>query len=128
MARRDSGRRYLWRFGGAMLAYVVLLPIGTMLAQALGASPWRFVVVLLPLPAVAAVVWALWRYVVESDEMQARIQLEALAVGVAIAVLLGFGYGQLESVGAPHLPWIWVTPLLIAGYGIGGIVARMRRR
>lgn len=126
--RRGAPRRYLIRFGISIAAYCVLLPLGLWLATALADSPWRFAVVLLPLPAVAGIVWAMWRFVTESDEMQARIQLEALAVAVAGSVLTGFTYGQLETVGAPHIPWIWIVPLIGAWWGIGGAIAAVRRR
>lgn len=129
MTRRDSGRRYAKRFGISMLAYVVLLPLGIMAANALpDGSPLRYAAVLLPLPAVLAVAWSLWRLVVEADEFQAKLLLESLGIAVAGTGVCAFAYGMLQIAGLPPLPWVWVTALLMAWFGIGALITNLRYR
>jgi hypothetical protein len=60
------------------------------------------------------------------DELQRRIQLEALPFGFAGAGILTFSYGFLEGMGFPHLNWIFVWPLMIALWGLGGAIARRK--
>jgi hypothetical protein len=40
--------------------------------------------------------------------------------------LLTFSYGFLENVGFPHFSWIWVLPLMVALWGLGGALASLR--
>lgn len=126
--RRGSGRRYTVRFVIAMVSYVVLLLVGLTIARAVPESPWRYAAVLLPVPAVVALTWALWRFVVEADELQARMLLEALGIAVAGSAICSFTYGMLQLVGAPQLGWIWVVPLLMAWFGVGAIASSVRYR
>ncbi len=129
MSRRRAGRRYLLRFGAAMAAYVVLLVGGVVATQTLpGGSAWRYGTVLAPVPAVVAAAWALWRLVVESDELQSRRQLESLGIAVAGTVVTTFTYGMLQLVGAPPLSWLWVTAVVMAWFGVGALVTSLRYR
>lgn len=112
-----------------MAAYVVLLFAGLLATNALPeASAWRYLTVLLPVPAVIAGTWALWRFVVETDEFQSRQLLESLGIAVAGTVVTSFAYGMLQFVGAPQLNWVWITALLMVWFGIGAMVTRLRYR
>jgi len=62
------------------------------------------------------------------DELGQRIQLEALAFGFGAAGMLTFAYGFLENAGFPQLSYIWVFPLMIALWSIGGAIAYYRYR
>ncbi len=129
MRRRDSGKRYTIRFAFAMTAYIVLMLVNLPLTNSLSAdSPWRYVTILLPIPAVMAVAWALWRYVVESDELQSRQLLEGFGIAFAGTAICSFAYGMLQIVGAPPLSWIWVTPLLLAWFGVASFITWLRYR
>ena len=54
-----------------------------------------------------------------------------LVVGGAfeqIEFLIPFAYGFLENAGFPQLSYIWVFPVMIALWGIGGAIALRRYR
>lgn len=124
-----ASRRYVRRFAIAMAAYVVLLLAGIFWANGLSATdPLRYVAMALPIPALVAVAWAVYRYVVESDEMLSRDTVRGLAVGFAGGSLVTFGYGMFQFVGAPPLNWTWVFPIYAVCWAIGGaLVARGSR-
>lgn len=121
-------RRYLVEFGGAMAAYVVVVLVSGAVVRAHPEAGWRFVVAVTPLvPALAATV-AVLRHLARLDELERRIQLEALALGALVTGLGTFTWGFAETAGAPALPVIWVLPMLIALWGVGVGVATWRYR
>lgn len=121
-------RNYTRRFVAALASYAVLLALGIWLANLAGPSPWRFAAMLLPVPGLLAVVWAVWRYVREADEMQARDLVESLAIGFGGGSALTFSYGLLQTVGAPPINWMMVWVVYAACWLAGSLVTRMRRR
>jgi hypothetical protein len=62
------------------------------------------------------------------NELQQRIQLEALGFSFGATAILTFTYGFLQNVGFSDLNWTWVVPLMIGLWGIGQIVAGRRYR
>ena len=71
-------------------------------------------------------IMAFVRHLRAMDELQRRIQLEALAIGFGGTAVLTFGYGFLQGVGFPLLNWTFVFPLMIGLWGIGVAIARRR--
>jgi O-antigen/teichoic acid export membrane protein len=120
-----SSRAYAKEFGLAMVAYGVVLFLSIWLINANPTAPWRFAVALLPmLPAIGVLV-AVLRQLRRMDELQRRIQFEALAFAFAGTALLTFGYGFVENVGLPHLSWFWVWPIMAVLWIVGtGLAAR----
>ena len=122
-------KSYLKEFLTAMGAYVVVLIIAITL---INNSPinawWRIPLALAPVIPVIFAMIAYMRFVARIDEMQRRIQFEALAFGFGSAGILTFSYGFLELVGFPHISWVIVWPLMIALWGIGGAIASRRYR
>jgi len=112
-------RSYLREFGGAMVAYVVVLPASLNIIQAHAQAPWRFAVALAPVIPAAFALWAVIRHVRRIDELQRQIQFEALVFSFSVVALLTFSYGFLENVGVPRLSYIYVLPLMVALWGIG---------
>lgn len=92
-------------------------------------SPVRITLALVEGAATAFVILMPWRMMRHLDELQQRVQLEALAaafliVGVGTAV-----YGFLESAGLPRFDWgTWLWPLMVFVWGAAQIVARRRYR
>jgi hypothetical protein len=77
---------------------------------------------LLPVPAFAFLIWSYTRSVRGMDELQRRIQLEALALAFPIALLVAFTAGLLDLAGFHgegnwDLPRLW--PMLVFPYFIG---------
>jgi len=66
------------------------------------------------------------RYLRQADELQRRIQLQALAVGFGVAFFFGFGYPLLEKVGAPTADISDVSVLMAFFYFVGLWLGRRR--
>ncbi|WP_152362568.1 hypothetical protein [Microlunatus speluncae] len=126
MTGPQSSRRYALELIAVLAGYLVLLALSVVLVRAAGDSPWRWLAVLLPVPAVVAVAWAVLRQIRRSDELQGRISVEALAIGFAIGSLITFSYGFLQLAGAPQLSWFFVWPVYAVGWLIGVVITRRR--
>ncbi len=112
-----------------MIAYVVVLLISiTLINSSPGSVWWRIPLALAPvIPAVFGLL-AFIRFMSRMDELQRRIQFEALAFGFGCAGILTFSYGFLENVGFPHLSWVLIFPLMIALWGIGAAFTSRKYR
>ncbi|TFH79447.1 hypothetical protein [Pseudomonas kribbensis] len=86
----------------------------------------RGVIVLMPMIPVGLFCWTVVRDMRRLDEMYLRIQFEALGFAFAASALLTFTYGFLETVGAPHIPWLYVWPVMGLMWMIGLRIARHR--
>jgi hypothetical protein len=123
-----AARAYLIEFGSAMLAYTVVLIIAITLLNANPHAAWRIPVALAPVVPTGFALVAFVRYLGRMDEMQRRIQLDAIGLSFGATAILTFGYGFLELVGFPHIGWIWILPGMIFLWGIGGAIAAARYR
>lgn len=124
---RRHGRRYLVRLAVAIVTYGLLLVAALTVSSRL-TGPIRMVVMALPVPALLAVVWAVWRYLREVDEMVRQRLLHGLALGFAVGSVLTFSYGLLQTVGAPPLPWTLVWPVYAASWLVASVVISVRER
>ena len=127
MTQRSAARAYTREFGVAMAWYVIVVLASISVAPNLR-QPFSTVITLSPLIPAAFALVAYLRFVSRMDELGKRIQLEALAFGFGAAGMLTFAYGFLENAGFPQLSYIWVFPLMIALWGIGGAIASYRYR
>ena len=130
MSRQSrSSWSYAWRFGTAVALYTVLTLTMPRLAQTLPpGSVQRYLAAASPTLGVAVGVWALWRFLTEVDEFQARKLLTSLAFSVAGTVLVTVVVGFCQLAGAPALSWIWVTPLWAVLFGLGTAITAWRMR
>lgn len=61
------------------------------------------------------------------DEFQRRIQSEAVMIAAGITGFGTFSYGFLEEwAGFPHVPLIWVLPILIGSWGVALCIVRLK--
>jgi hypothetical protein len=128
MSLSKANRTYVIEFGVAMVAYVVVLLTSVWLLNRDPLSPWRLAIALAPvIPAIFALV-AFVRFLGRMDELQRRIQFDAIALSFGATAILTFAYGFLEGVGFPHLSWIWILPLMVMLWGLGAAIASMRYR
>ena|ERR1035441_8732854 len=115
------------RLLGAVLAYAIV-GFGSGMVVSHLPIPWKYVIALLP------VLPALWFATLfahtfgEMDELQRKIQLEALAFAFSAAVILTLGYGFLQHAGLPVPNWVWVWPLMGMCWLIGKVLAQRRYR
>ena len=113
----------------AMLGYVVALSLSLWLLKSIEGGLLRAVVALLPVPPIALALRAMIRYVRDSDELQRRIELEAVSFATAGVSLAYMGGGFLQLAKVVDVPsgvaMIWVFPLVCLLYGIAkAVVAR----
>lgn len=66
------------------------------------------------------------RYLRSVDELQQRINLEALAIAFGATAAFTFCYGFLEHVGLPHINWWWVWPVMASSWILANRYAKRR--
>jgi hypothetical protein len=127
---RPEGRRYLREFFPAMLAYVLIMFLIWPMEQHVHHVAARVAIALLPMVPVAFVVRAMVRLVLASDELERRIQLEAISIASLTVGLLAFSAGFLQAAGLLHLEagLMLVLPALFGVYGLASWWARRRYR
>ncbi|HTD05968.1 hypothetical protein [Undibacterium sp.] len=120
-------KRYHLELGLALLAYMVVLTGSIMLLKN-GAQngPWRDLLALSPMLPGLLLIWAILRQLHRLDELQRRVQFEALAFAFAGTAFLSFSYGFLEGVGYPRLSLFVIWPMM-AGLWMLGLVLSARR-
>jgi uncharacterized membrane protein (DUF4010 family) len=92
-------------------------------------SLWALLSALLPVPFFAWLMWSIVRGVRGMDELERRIQLEALAIAFPFAILIAFAVGLLHLAGFHgtdnyDLPRLW--PLLLLPYWFALWMSRRR--
>ena len=122
--------QYYIELGGALIVYMVLLFISITVTRQqpnLSRVP-QTAIMLLPMLGAGLAVWAIVRGHRRLDELQRRVQFEALSFAFAGTAFLTFGWGFLELVGYPRLPAFGIWPLMGALWVAGLAVARRRYR
>ena len=127
---RPAQRNYTREFLPAMAAYVVLLFLSQMLLRQVHVVPLRVLVVLLPIVPIVFVVRAMVRLVLASDELERRLQLEAISISSMSVGLLSFAAAFLRGAGLLPIEnaLMLVLPALFAAYGIASWWVRRRFR
>lgn len=122
--------RYLRDFLPAMLAYVVTLSVSVWLLKRVDAPGLRVLLALLPVPSIALILRAIMRYIRDADELQRRIELEAVSFATAGVSLLYMAGGFLQLAKVIDIPagvaMIWVFPLVCFLYGLAKAVVWRR--
>jgi hypothetical protein len=113
--------RYLREFVLAVIAYVIAIVAANSLLPyfPLYRSPWAIPISLLPIIPVIFILRGIVKLLLNSDELQQRIQLLAIGFAAGMTGLLTFSYGFLENIGMPRFSAIWVLPLMVVLWGIG---------
>jgi hypothetical protein len=130
---RAVHKRYLREFIPAMSAYALLILLYGFLMPRTQNMPWRIALSVLPLLPTVLVIRAIVRVIRDQDELERRIDLEAIAIA---AMSTGFGYfsfGFLLSADIglkvePAAVAIWVLPCLFASYGVAKLLVARRFR
>ena len=122
-----QSKPYFKEFSATLAAYVLLL-IGSIefLTHVQVARPWRDLIALSPMIPAAALAWVVLRELRRMDELQRRIQLEALGFSFAGTAILTFSYGFLEGLDYPRLSMFTVWPILAVLWVVGLVLARRR--
>lgn len=127
---RAAQRRYMREFFPAMAGYVLLVFGSVLLLKHVHVVPLKVVIVLLPVLPVVFVVRAMVRLVLASDELERRLQLEAISIASMSVGLLSFAAAFLHGAGLLPIEngLMWVLPGLFAAYGIANWWVRRRYR
>lgn len=122
--------RYLREFLPAMVAYVVTLFLSVWLLKRVDEPGLRALIALLPVPAIGMALRAIIRYIRDVDELQQRIELEAVSFAAAFVSMLYIAGGFLQLAKVIAIPsgvaMIWVFPLMCLSYGLAKVVVARR--
>ncbi|HCR72717.1 MAG TPA: hypothetical protein DIW23_14835 [Anaerolineae bacterium] len=119
MNQNEVMKRYFKEFGIAMGTYVVAVIVSTTILNNFEFPKFaQIVITLIPVVPTIFVVVAILRALRESDELQQRIQLQAVTFSAITTGLITFSYGFLENVGFPPFPSIWILPIMFMLWGI----------
>ena len=126
--RLAARRRYITRFIPAMASYAILLVLLMPVVRRTEASGVKILLALIPTIPVAVAILEILRFVRSLDELERRVQFEAVAVAGLLTCFLSFAWGLLESAGVPKMPVILVMPVFCAIYGFSVWLAHRRFR
>ena len=115
----------------ALVAYSLALFASIwLIKQGIASVPLRAVVAVLPVLPIALMMGAGLRYLREIDELQRRIETEAIGIASLLVSLLFFAGGLLQKAQVfdvdAGVAMIWVFPLLCAIYGIAKMILTRR--
>lgn len=125
---RANQRRYLREFFPAMLAYLVMVFAFKPLLGMVDSNLLRALIALLPVAPIVFVVRAMVRKLLDGDELEQRMQLEAISIASISVGLLSFAAGFLHVAGVFHFDHalLMVLPALFLAYGMALLWVRRR--
>ena len=131
MYAQPASRRYLRAMWPIMAGYAVtLLASVWLIKRGIESVPLRAVVALLPALTIALFMRAALRYLREIDELQRRIETEAIGIASLLVSLVYFGGGLLKKAKVFEVDagavMIWVFPLLCLVYGFAKMILTKR--
>lgn len=96
------------------------------LAGCVESQPTNILIALTPMLPAAFICGVIIRSIRNLDEMQRKLQFEALALSFAGTALITFGYGFLEGAGFSKISMCSVWPLMAAIWFVGVMIGRLR--
>ncbi len=131
MFAQPAGKRYLRAVWPIMIGYSLALSLSIwLIRRGIESVPLRAVVAVVPALAIVLLMRAALRYLREIDELQRRIETEAIGIASLLVSVLYFAGGLLQQAEVIDIPagvaMIWVFPLLCASYGIAKIIVTRR--
>ena len=124
----DLGRRYKAEMLSAALVYLAATYASVRWLHHHPPAPWKYGIAVLPMVPMLFVLVVVLRYFRGIDELQRKIQLEALAFAFTVTVGLTLSYGFLQNAGLPQLSCIWVGAAMGLLWAVGEALARRRYR
>jgi hypothetical protein len=119
-------KRYLKEIGSSMAAYTAMVAVSIWLLKGHADSPLRYIFAVLPLIPSAFAIWAAIRFFRGLDELQRRIQFEAIAFSFLGTCLFSLNWGVLERFGLPDAGVLLISLLLFGLYILGILIACRR--
>jgi len=122
-------KQYVIELGAAFTLYAALLIGANALERAIQPDgPLKLAINLSPMLGAFAAAWVILRGLWRMDEMQRRIQLDAIALSFLGTALVTFSWGFAEGAGLPQMRAFWVWPIMAALWCLGLVVAQRRYR
>ena len=125
-------RRYQREILPAMIGYVAGVFLSVWLLKRVDAPALRALIALLPVPGIAFAMRAIVRRIRDADELQRRIELEAVSIAAAFISLGYLAAGFLQRARVIDVPsstaMIWVFPLVCFTFGFAKVVLSRRYR
>src|SRR5208283_1965437 len=126
-----AARRYVRRFGIAMLFYVLFL-VGSVsvFARYHPAGPLAYVLAILPALPIVGMITVFGIYLgEEKDELQRAMGVQALLWSTGATLSLTTVWGFLENfTNVPHLQLMWIYPIFGVFFGIALPIINARYR
>ena len=131
MYARPAGKRYLRALWPIMIGYSLTLFLSIYwIKRGIESVPLRALVAVLPALAIVLMMRAALRYLREIDELQRRIETEAIGIASLLVSVLYFAGGLLQKARVIDLDaaagMIWVFPLLCLVYGFAKMLLTKR--
>ena len=121
-----NNKRYLIEFGSSMAAYSAVVPLSMWFLRGHEHTLLGYAIAFLPIIPSFFALWAFLRFFRGLDELQRRIQLEAVALSFLGTCFITLTWAFQQNAGLPRFDVSWVAPLLIALWGIGVGIAKRR--
>ena len=125
-------RRYLREILPAMVGYIAAVFVSVWLLKRVDAPALRALIALLPVPAIAFAMRAIVHRIRDADELQRRIEVEAVSLAAAFVSLAYLAAGFLQRAKVIDVPssvaMIWVFPLVGVSFGVAKLVLGRRYR
>lgn len=121
--RRNLNRANVW-----MAVWLACFALSTWLikGERVAAGPVGWLVAAVPTAVAIGAILAFGRYLREADELQRKIQLQALALGFGVGLFFGFGYRLFEGLGAPQADISDASVVIAFFYFVGLWLGRRR--
>ncbi|ENX44655.1 hypothetical protein [Acinetobacter sp. NIPH 2100] len=120
--------RNLFELIAAIALYVVVL-IGSLKILNVVDTQWLKVIIsLLPMLPAVMIALVIIKQFKHFDELQQKIQLQALAISFVGTSLITFSYGFLENVGFPKLTMFIIWPMMAMLWSIATAVGTWKYR
>lgn len=123
----DYMRRYMFRLSGFMIAYVVILITGKILATS-GVPLWAGIALALVTAApICGVFWTIFRLLAEcDDEYQQMLLVRQTLLGTALTMVVVTVWQFLEVYDVLSVGPQWIGALWFAMWGVASAVTRLR--
>ena len=122
-------KQYTVELFAALGLYGLLLVGANLLERAIHPQGLaKLLINLTPMLGVLVAAWVILRHLWRMDELQRRIQFDAISLSFIGTALITFGWGFAEGAGAPQLRAFAVWPIMGILWGLGIAVAQRRYR
>lgn len=127
--RMFRSRQYGIELGAALLLYLFLLLTAGALEHLLHPRGALLLALsMAPMLGAMVVAWVIMRALRRMDELQRRVQFDAIATSFLGTALITVGWGFAENAGAPHIRAFAIWPLMALLWLAGMVVACRRYR